>query len=874
MKKFWKKGFAVGLAAVVVSAAYMMLSAEPMESFASEQSQQQELTVRFDMEYPEVEKELNLQVEGLNDGEGCGFIWKVDDKIVSQWDSYTPTAADLEKFIKVEARTTEGRSAEYTVYFSKLPVVYIDTNDVPIQDKENYVKGSMKIQGNAKYNSANSTLYDGGLEIRGRGNSSWEAPKKPYRLKLSSKANLLGMGSNKHWTLLANYYDPSLSRNKLSYDFSGELGLAYMSSENVVLIMNDKYQGVYQLCEHIRIDKNRIDITDWEKVAEDAAEMIADTEGFPDVGDLEDSMIEDMEWITTGQVSFQGESYQLEDYGIELPDIDGGYLLELDKNQDEVSCFYTSKQQPLMFKSPEYVKTNSDMMNYVKDYINAFENAIDTPDGYTNYMGEKMHYTELFDMDALAQYFLVTELFFNVDGMKKSTYLYKPNGEPMKMGPIWDMDWCAGSPYEQASPADRWQSLFYDDEIVRDQWYRSLVDDPYFAYKVKGLYDGYRENIESFVSEGGRIDENIEYLKEAGAKNDAKWTSQTSTFLSNSENLKKWMKQRISWLDQQTESVDSLLASWGVYKSNQNNEDVVSVQEVVSAEEGIKVSVHTTSVENVGIYINGIKYAEKTAENQVVTIVIPYESLKNATEDMFVVARTMSQGKVCTSYKTAVAQLPEVTPEPTPEPTPEVTPEPTPEVKEDVSELYPDVKDGAWYETGVQFVYDNGLMSGNNGLFNPTSDITRAQLVTTLYRLAGEPEVTDRKALTDFTDVTEGKYYTDAVCWAYVADVTTGTNGKFNPSGKLTRQQMAAFFYRFADVMGRDTTARGDYSSMVNADKVSGYAAEPVAWAVGEGLIGGSDVTVDGITAKDLNPRGNTTRAQVAAILMRFCVVI
>ena len=211
----------------------------------------------------------------------------------------------------------------------------------------------------------------------------------------------------------------------------------------------------------------------------------------------------------------------------------------------------------------------------------------------------------------------------------------------------------------------------------------------------------------------------------------------------------------------------------------------------------------------------------------------------------------------------------EVTPLPTPGETPDPTP--TPGEKEDVSDIYPDVKDGAWYEVGVQFVYDAGLMSGSNGLFNPTADITRAQIVTTLYRLAGEPEVTDAKALTDFTDVAEGKYYTDAVCWAYANGVATGNNGKFDPTGKLTRQQMAAFFFRYADVMDMDTTARGDYSSMVNADKVSGYAEEPMAWAVGAGLISGSDVTVNGVAAKDLNPRGNTTRAQVATILMRFC---
>ena len=190
---------------------------------------------------------------------------------------------------------------------------------------------------------------------------------------------------------------------------------------------------------------------------------------------------------------------------------------------------------------------------------------------------------------------------------------------------------------------------------------------------------------------------------------------------------------------------------------------------------------------------------------------------------------------------------------------------------EKVSDVFSDVKKGAWYEPGVQYVYDNGLMSGNKGLFNPTADITRAQLVTTLYRLVGEPKVTDKSALTELSDVTEGTYYTNAVCWAYAKGVTTGSSGKFLPADKLTRQQLAAFFFRFAEAMEMDTTARGDYSSMLNADKVATYAAEPMAWAVGTGLINGSDVNINGVMVKDLNPGGNTTRAQVATILMRFC---
>lgn len=190
----------------------------------------------------------------------------------------------------------------------------------------------------------------------------------------------------------------------------------------------------------------------------------------------------------------------------------------------------------------------------------------------------------------------------------------------------------------------------------------------------------------------------------------------------------------------------------------------------------------------------------------------------------------------------------------------------------DVTEYFTDVPNGKWYVENIQYVYDKGLMSGSDGLFKPAGYVTRAQLVTTIYRLAGEPGVTSRNALTDFSDVKEGKYYTDAICWAYEQGITTGNNGKFDVSGNLTRQQMAAFFFRFASVSGYDISERADFSSMLNADKVSDYAKESVSWAVGTGLISGSQKTdANGMNIYDLNPRGNTTRAQLAAILQRFC---
>ena len=217
----------------------------------------------------------------------------------------------------------------------------------------------------------------------------------------------------------------------------------------------------------------------------------------------------------------------------------------------------------------------------------------------------------------------------------------------------------------------------------------------------------------------------------------------------------------------------------------------------------------------------------------------------------------------------------EVTPTPTPEPTPEVTPTPDPEEpKAPVSEVFSDVYAGAWYEEAVQFVYDNGIMSGNNGLFKPTGNITRAQVVTTLYNLEGKPEVTDYSAVYKFGDVKEGKWYTDAVCWAYNKGITTGNSSTmmFNMNDNVTRQQLAAFFYRYAESKGIDVTTTTDISDMVGADKVAGYAKEHMTWAVETGLIKGSEVEgADGTIVLDLNPTGTATRGQVATILMRFC---
>ena len=193
--------------------------------------------------------------------------------------------------------------------------------------------------------------------------------------------------------------------------------------------------------------------------------------------------------------------------------------------------------------------------------------------------------------------------------------------------------------------------------------------------------------------------------------------------------------------------------------------------------------------------------------------------------------------------------------------------------KDPVTEDFADISVGEWYVSAVQYVYDNGIMSGNNGLFNPSGNITRAQVIATLYKLEGSPKVTDYRAVDEMVDVEAGQWYTDAVCWAYSVGVANGnaTTKMFNTSNPVTRQQLATFFYNYAEFKGLDIETRTDISGMVGADKVASYALDTMQWAVGTGLITGSATTVNGVTVYDLKPTGTATRAQMASVLQKFC---
>ena len=175
---------------------------------------------------------------------------------------------------------------------------------------------------------------------------------------------------------------------------------------------------------------------------------------------------------------------------------------------------------------------------------------------------------------------------------------------------------------------------------------------------------------------------------------------------------------------------------------------------------------------------------------------------------------------------------------------------------------FTDVPDGIWYEEAVRFVYDNGIMQGTaEGRFTPYGVTTRGTIVTMLYRLEGEPAVTG----SDFADVADGQFYSNAVAWASANGIVSGYgNGSFGPSDNVTREQMAVILHNYAVFKGYDVSASGDLSVFTDSGAISSWAQESMAWAVGSGLMSGKGSGV-------LDPSGTATRAELAQMFMNFC---
>ncbi len=357
---------------------------------------------------------------------------------------------------------------------------------------------------------------EGTTEIKGRGNSTWGMPKKPYRLKLTKSTSLLGMPANRHWVLLANYADKTLIRNDVTFFLGEALGMEYTPrSTHIELHLNGEYQGVYQLTEHVRVGKNRVNI--------------------PEL-DVEDT---DSETIT------------------------GGYFLEVDERYGEDFCIPSSRtrmvfcvKDPETLLEPEWTAQR----NYLEGYLEQTEAAIFADD----FTDPQTGYAAYIDVDSAISYYLINELIKNVDGnLRLSTFLYKKRNDKMFFGPLWDFDLALGNvDYDGADDPHGWH-------VRTAEWYLRMFEDPHFAQQVTDRWNHMKTAgiLDDLMN---RIDNRALWLSHVQQQNFELWDILniyvwpnrvvTGSYQGEIDAMKDWLQQRIDWMDAQFNPVAEEIA--------------------------------------------------------------------------------------------------------------------------------------------------------------------------------------------------------------------------------------------------------------------------------------------------------------------------
>ena len=494
--------------------------------------------------------------------EGLMFKWIVKDlrtnKTVdtSSTKNRTYTLSSGLKDVLVNLQAEGYETASYMV--SSLPTVYI-TSDSGYYDvgKSGYSEATMKISATEKFPL---TSYDGGIGIKLRGNSTAYASKRPFKIKLDEKSDLFGMGANKHWCLLANHYDRTNLRNKVSYDFSMDLGLEGCSSEMVNLVYNGDYWGLYEFTEAIRVGETRVDIFDWEEEAEQIAKVIAKKEDLSkkDRTTLETGLTKDLSWITTGVY----KDYVISDYrDTSGYDITGGYLIEDDAYFDEVTKFMTENEMKLMLKKPEFLSSNKEMMNYIMTYVQNAEDAIYAPNRLS---GEGLHYSEYMDVDSFVDFWVVNTLYKNVELLFKSCYFYKPGGGKLTWGPVWDMDWTSANHVNLDATSARFDSWKQGQSQDREYWYKALYNDPWFIVQLYERWNAVGDKIDAMFV---HYDELAEEIRGAAECDNKLWRYDWS-YQQEIDTLREWLVNRRAWMDEQMKDPGTMLESLGYYRKS------------------------------------------------------------------------------------------------------------------------------------------------------------------------------------------------------------------------------------------------------------------------------------------------------------------
>lgn len=399
-----------------------------------------------------------------------------DETITINGQTYNPSQAINFHQDATLSVALDGNTTDYTLHlscFTGLPVMSINTpNSQGVWSKEEWVEGSvMTLDGMGLFDD----MTDVGLSIRGRGNSTWGYEKKPYNLKLDKKQEIMGMPKHKRWCLLANYMDRTLLRNRVAYHLAEYTSLAWTPRcEYVELFLNGEHLGQYLLAEHIKVDENRVNITEME---------------------------------TTDN---SGEN------------VTGGYLLELDFHYDNVWQWKGTSGTPFAVKYPDEEDLTEQQLAWIKSHIAEVESVLYG----NNFKDEQNGYAKYIDPQSFIDYWLIYEICVNHElGNPGSVYLSKDRNGKLFAGPVWDFDW--GTFSFKASPHAQWglfiQWAWWYDRLFQDEAFKALASQRWAILKPR------------FEQIFDYIEQQSDYIELSWQRNFAIWN--ISTDINGDENL-------------------------------------------------------------------------------------------------------------------------------------------------------------------------------------------------------------------------------------------------------------------------------------------------------------------------------------------------
>ena len=362
-----------------------------------------------------------------------------------------------------------------------------------------------------------TSLLDKPCQMKGRGNASWEMPKKPFQIKFDKKQQILpdAPATAKKWTLINNYGDKTLMRNKVAFDMSREAGMAYTPYCRFVdVIYNGEYEGTYQLCDQVEVKPGRVDITEMEPT------------------------------------DISGEN------------ITGGYFIEVDGYADqEKSWFMSQRGIPVTIKSPDEDDIVAAQKGYITSYFQQMENALWSAD----FTDPEKGYRRFLDLDSFLKYVIVSEFNGNTDTFW-STYMSKDrNADKFVVGPIWDIDLGFDNDY-RTYPVNNLNGFIYATNgsvagSMRDFANRILRSDPQARHRMSEIWSELRVNGNFNAGHfTALVDQYAGELAQSQALNFVRWPILSSTvhmnpralgsFANEVTAMKNYITNRVTRLDQ------------------------------------------------------------------------------------------------------------------------------------------------------------------------------------------------------------------------------------------------------------------------------------------------------------------------------------